>query len=130
MFCSYNCSEFAITTKTRELIIFDARTGEKERSTEVVHDGSMLSRVLFMGTSSTFERLITTGNSRNTRRQIAVYRSHPLDVPLALVDVDGGSGMLMPIIDNDLHLLYVAGKVSFVQHACFVQNLFKRFFQV
>uniref|UniRef100_A0A915PVJ3 Coronin n=1 Tax=Setaria digitata TaxID=48799 RepID=A0A915PVJ3_9BILA len=109
---SYNCSEFAVTTKLRELSIYDARTGEKQRSTQLVHDGTMLSRVLFYGTlrEHNIERLVTTGSSRSTRRQIAIYNSRSLNVPLAVVDVDGGSGFLMPMVDNDLSLLYIAGK--------------------
>uniref|UniRef100_A0A1I8EJG8 Coronin n=1 Tax=Wuchereria bancrofti TaxID=6293 RepID=A0A1I8EJG8_WUCBA len=109
---SYDCSEFAVTTKLRELSIYDARTGERQRSTQLIHDGAMLSRVLFFGIpeANNSERLITTGSSRSTRRQIAIYSSQPLDTPLAVVDIDGGSGVLMPMIDNDLNLLYIAGK--------------------
>lgn len=108
---SYNCAEFAVTTRNRELIIFNARTGLKERQTELVHDGSMPSRVLYnYSNEEVYEHLITTGTCFNTRRQIAVYDSIDLKAPLAVMDVDSGSGLLMPIIDNDLNLLYVAGK--------------------
>lgn len=107
---SYNCCEFAVTTRTRELIIFNARTGVKERETELVHDGTMPPRVLYNSNEARNERLVTTGTCRNTRRQIAIYDSVKLEKPLTVVDVDGGSGLLMPIIDNDLNLLYVAGK--------------------
>uniref|UniRef100_A0A1I7VN43 Coronin n=1 Tax=Loa loa TaxID=7209 RepID=A0A1I7VN43_LOALO len=109
---SYNCSEFVVATKSRELSIYDARTGEKQRSTQLIHDGAMLPRVLFYGMpeANSSERLITTGSSRSTRRQIAIYSSRPLDAPLAVVDIDGGSGFLMPLVDNDLNLLYIAGK--------------------
>ncbi|VDK83513.1 unnamed protein product [Onchocerca ochengi] len=112
MSLSYNCSEFVIATKSHELSIYDARTGEKQRSTQLIHDGSMLSRVLFYGIpdASNNERIITTGSSRSTRRQLAIYNSRSLDVPLTVVDIDGGSGFLMPVIDNDLNLLYIAGK--------------------
>ncbi|VDK86237.1 unnamed protein product [Litomosoides sigmodontis] len=112
MSLSYNCSEFVVTTKARELSIYDARTGEKRCSTQLVHDGTMPSRVLFYGKPEpdNSERLITTGSSRSTRRQLALYSSRPLDAPLAVVDIDGGSGFLMPIVDNDLNLLYIAGK--------------------
>lgn len=103
-----------MATKSRELLIYDARTGEKQRSTQLIHDGTMLSRVLFYGMpeANNSERLITTGSSRSTRRQIAIYSSRPLDAPLAVVDIDGGSGFLMPMVDNDLNLLYIAGKVD------------------
>lgn len=102
-----------VTTKSRELSIYDARTGEKQCSTQLIHDGTMPSRVLFYGKPepNNSERLITTGSSRSTRRQIALYSSRPLDAPLAVVDIDGGSGFLMPLVDNDLNLLYIAGKV-------------------
>lgn len=111
---SYYCSEFVVTTRSRELSIYDARTGEKQCSTQLVHDGTMLSRVLFYGTpeADNSERLITTGSSRSTRRQVAIYNSRPLDAPLAVVDIDGASGFLMPLVDNDLNLLYIAGKVD------------------
>ncbi|VDM98640.1 unnamed protein product [Thelazia callipaeda] len=109
---SYNCSELALITRSRELSIYDARTGEKQRNTQVVHGGTMLSRVLFHGIpgKDRHERVITTGSSRSTRRQVAIYDCQTLDSPLAVVDVDGGSGLLIPIIDNDLNMLYIAGK--------------------
>lgn len=107
---SHNCSEFAATTRSRELIVFDARTGKVERSTELPHDGSMPPRVAYYNMGAENEFLITTGNSRNTRRQISMFHSRELSSPLTLIDVDGASGMLMPLIDNDLSLLYVAGK--------------------
>lgn len=76
-------------------------------------------RVLYNSNEARNERLVTTGTCRNTRRQIAIYDSVKLEKPLTVVDVDGGSGLLMPIIDNDLNLLYVAGKVQL----CNARNL-------
>ncbi|KHN79769.1 Coronin-2A [Toxocara canis] len=107
---SYNCCEFAVTTRSRELIVFNARSGLKEREAELVHDGTMLPRVLYSGNRAHDERIVTTGTCRSTRRQIAIHDSLHLETPLAVVDIDGGSGLLMPIIDNDLNLLYIAGK--------------------
>ncbi|MFH4976226.1 hypothetical protein AB6A40_002935 [Gnathostoma spinigerum] len=107
---SYNATEFAVSTKSRQLIIYDARTAQVKRSSTLVHDGSMLPHVVHCGRKVENERLITTGNSRNTRRQIAVYHANSIDCPLITVDVDGASGRLIPIADNDLNLLYVAGK--------------------
>lgn len=103
-----------MASKSRELSIYDARTGEKRCSTQLIHDGAMPARVLFYGIpeANGNERLITTGSSRSTRRQIAIYNSMTLDAPLTVVDIDGGSGFLMPMIDNDLNLLYITGKVE------------------
>uniref|UniRef100_A0A0N5A9P4 Coronin n=1 Tax=Syphacia muris TaxID=451379 RepID=A0A0N5A9P4_9BILA len=107
---SRNCSEFAATTRSRELIVFDSRTGKRRRSAELAHDGSMLPRVAYIGTDVNSEHIITTGNSRNTRRQIAMYNSRELGVPIAVVDVDSAAGLLLPVVDNDLNLLFIAGK--------------------
>lgn len=101
----------AVTTKARELIIFDARTGMKLRETEVVHDGIMPSRIVYFDNGLENKLLLTTGSCRNSRRQIAVYDSKKLAKPLSVIDVDSGSGLLMPVVDNDLNLFYVAGKV-------------------
>lgn len=38
-------------------------------------------------------------------------RSTALEAPLKVVDIDDGSGLLIPIVDIDLNLLFIAGKV-------------------
>ncbi|KAI0228674.1 Coronin-like protein crn1 [Massospora cicadina] len=71
------------------------------------HLGIKGSRVTWLGNT---DRLITTGFSRASDRQIFTWDAGDLSQPLKRLDVDTSSGVLMPFFDQDINLLYVAGK--------------------
>lgn len=59
------------------------------------------------------ERLLTTGFSNYSDRQIAIWNHSDLSEPLQRINVDSSSGILSPYYDYDTRMVYLAGKVSF-----------------
>ncbi|WKX91531.1 hypothetical protein Q1695_009955 [Nippostrongylus brasiliensis] len=102
-----NSALFAATSRqSHRVCIFDARTGNAMKSAALPHDGGMPPKVIF----ATAQRLITFGNTKINRRQFAIYSISSFGSPLATIDIDGSSGLLCPIFDPDLNILYVSGK--------------------
>lgn len=122
MSASFSASSalFALVSKTSQrLSVFDARTGTLVKNSRLVHDGSMSPRCVFLGltrhmknTLTDGDRILTTGSSPSRRRQLALYSLASFSSPIAVVDVDGASGLLLPFADLDLGLVHVTGKVS------------------
>lgn len=75
----------------------------------VCHAGTKASKVVFLGSSG---RLLTTGFSRHSDRQYAVWSQHDLSAPLVCETIDCSSGIVFPFYDNDTNMVYLAGKVS------------------
>lgn len=96
----------ATTSKDKKLRVWDVRA-KKCVSEAEPHQGVKGSRVTWLGDS---DRLVTTGFSRTSDRQIAIYDSKNMEVPLKAENLDTSSGLLMPFYDNDTKILYVAGK--------------------
>ncbi|XGW20460.1 hypothetical protein V3C99_003897 [Haemonchus contortus] len=102
-----NSSVFAATSRqSHRVCIFDARNGNAMKSAILPHDGAMPPKVVFVSA----QRLVTFGNSKINRRQFSIYSISSFDSPLATIDIDGASGLLCPIFDPDLNILYVSGK--------------------
>jgi coronin-1B/1C/6 len=73
----------------------------------MAHQGVKGSRVCWLGDS---DRLLTTGFSRTSDRQFAVFDLRNMAEPIKSENVDTMSGILMPFFDNDTKMLYLAGK--------------------
>lgn len=99
-------SLLATTCKDKHLRIIDPRSGKVVKS-GLCHRGSKASRVVFLGDS---QRLFTTGFSRYSDRQWAVWSANDLSEPLTIENIDSSSGVLFPFYDNDTRMVYVAGK--------------------
>lgn len=63
---------------------------------------------MFLGSSG---RLLTTGFSRHSDRQYAIWSQHDLTVPLTCETIDSSSGVVFPFYDNDTNMVFLAGKV-------------------
>lgn len=99
-------SLLATTCKDKKLRIIDPRSG-KVLEEGVCHQGSKASKVVYLGDSG---RLFTTGFSRYSDRQWAVWSEHNLHTPLKIENIDSSSGVLFPYYDHDTKMVYVAGK--------------------
>ena len=75
----------------------------------ICHAGTKASKVVFLGSSG---RLLTTGFSRHSDRQYAIWSQHDLNVPLTCETIDSSSGVVFPYYDNDTNMVYLAGKVN------------------
>ena len=71
--------------------------------------GAKACRVTFLGQDN---RLLTTGFSRMSERQYAIWDSKDLSKPLKMEMIDTGSGVLFPFFDVSTNMVYLAGKVS------------------
>ncbi|XP_054926715.1 coronin-2B-like isoform X2 [Dermacentor andersoni] len=99
-------SLLATTCKDKKLRIIDPRAGSVIRE-GVCHQGSKASKVVFLGDTG---RLFTTGFSRFSDRQWAVWSQHDLSKPLRTENIDSSSGVLFPYYDHDTKMVYIAGK--------------------
>ena len=105
---SWDFSGNLMATSARDKIvrIFDVRSGEVVRQGSS-HEGLKGSRICWLGNS---DRLITTGFSRMSDRQLYTYDSKDLSKKLKTENIDTASGILMPFYDQDSSMLYLAGK--------------------
>ncbi|CAG7835248.1 unnamed protein product [Allacma fusca] len=99
-------SLLATTCKDKKLRIIDPRTGKVVNENHC-HEGTKATKVVYLGDT---ERVITTGFSRYSDRQFAVWDQRNLSKPLTLVEIDSSSGILFPYYDHDTKMLYLAGK--------------------
>ncbi|XP_018908014.2 coronin-2B isoform X1 [Bemisia tabaci] len=99
-------SRIATTSKDKKLRIIDPRTGVVI-SEGICHAGTRSSKVAYLGSSG---RLVTTGFSRYSDRQIACWNENNLSQPLMIETVDSSSGILFPYFDQDTNVLFLAGK--------------------
>jgi coronin-2 len=99
-------SFLATTCKDKRLRIIEPRRGEVLNS-GICHEGSKSCKVVYLGESG---RLFTTGFSRFSDRQWAVWEQTDLQNPLRLENIDSSSGVLFPFYDHDTKMVYVAGK--------------------
>ncbi|KAG8036659.1 hypothetical protein G9C98_003981 [Cotesia typhae] len=99
-------SLLATTCKDKKLRVFEPRSGIVI-SEGICHAGTKASKVVFLGGSG---RLLTTGFSRHSDRQYAVWSQHDLSSPLTCETIDSSSGIVFPFCDNDTNMVYLAGK--------------------
>ena len=71
------------------------------------HSGTKASKVVFIGDTG---NLFTTGFSKYSDRQYAVWSQQDLKEPLKIENIDSSSGVLVPHFDPDTRMIYVAGK--------------------
>ncbi|XP_054161740.1 coronin-2B-like isoform X2 [Oppia nitens] len=99
-------SLLATTCKDKVVRVIDPRNGTVVNS-GLCHHGAKAARVVFLGDSG---RLFTTGFSRYSDRQWAVWSAYDLSEPLTIENIDSSSGVLFPFYDYDTNMVYVAGK--------------------
>ena len=105
---SYNGSYLATISRDKKLRVWDIRA-EKIVSEGPAHSGAKNQRVCWLGNS---DRLVTTGFSRLSDRQLGVWDAFHLENGNigGFYNIDQSSGVLMPFFDNCTKILYVAGK--------------------
>lgn len=124
-------SRIATTSKDKKLRVIDPRTGlvisvnitksyargrfdylgligNRDSQEGVCHQGSRSSKVVYLSEG----RVLTTGFSQHSDRQIAIWKENDLREPIKREMVDSSSGILFPFFDFDTHVLFLAGKVG------------------
>lgn len=99
-------SRLATTCKDKKVRVVDPRTGSVIAQ-GTSHQGNKAAKVVYLGDTG---RLFTTGFSKFSDREIAVWSEDDLSAPLRIDCVDSSSGILIPFYDHDTRMVYVAGK--------------------
>lgn len=103
---NYEGSVLATTCKDKRLRLIDPRAGQVFAETEC-HQGVKGTRVCWMGDSP---YLLTTGFSKTSDRQYMLWDARNMAEAVKTENLDTMSGGLMPFFDNDVKMLYLAGK--------------------
>ncbi|XP_066992330.1 coronin-2B isoform X2 [Anabrus simplex] len=99
-------SLIATTCKDKKLRVIEPRKGIV-LSEGICHAGTKACKVVFLGNTG---RLLTTGFSRHSDRQYAVWSQSDLSEPLCVENIDCSSGVLFPYYDHDARVVFLAGK--------------------
>lgn len=98
-------SYIGTTSKDKRIRIIEPRSGIVVSEGQA-HEGTKCSKVVFLDNN----RVLTTGFSRHSGRQYAIWNQHDLKKPLTREEIDNSSGVLIPYYDYDTRMLYLAGK--------------------
>lgn len=103
---SYDGSYLATTCKDKKIRVIDPRKGSIVAEGSA-HAGNKPSRVIFCGTTN---KLFTTGFSRMSERQYALWDPANLSKALTMENIDTASGVSFPFWDEGTRMVYIAGK--------------------
>lgn len=98
---------YATSSKDKHVRMIDARSGELASVIENAHDGSKSVKLSFLGYH---DKLLTVGFTKQSQRQFKIWDPRNTSKEVKKVDIDNGSGVIMPFFDTDTGLLYLAGK--------------------
>ncbi|KAK3944266.1 hypothetical protein QBC46DRAFT_350682 [Diplogelasinospora grovesii] len=103
---SANGAMLVTTSRDKKLRVWDVRQ-EKPVHEYAGHEGAKNSRAVWMGEHN---RIATTGFSRMSDRQIALWEPGRKDPIGGFTSLDSISGVCMPFWDDGSNCLYLAGK--------------------
>lgn len=105
---AWNYSGRLIVTscKDKKVRIVDPRQGKIIAEKEKPHEGSRPVRAVFASEG----KILTTGFSRMSERQVAVWDMKNFNEALTLQELDTSSGVLLPFFDRDTSIVYLCGK--------------------
>uniref|UniRef100_A0A4X2M7W2 Coronin n=2 Tax=Vombatus ursinus TaxID=29139 RepID=A0A4X2M7W2_VOMUR len=101
-----NGSLFCSACKDKSVRVIDPRRGTLVVEREKAHEGARPMRAIFLANGKVF----TTGFSRMSERQLALWDPENLEEPMALQELDSSNGALLPFYDPDTNVIYVCGK--------------------
>ena len=99
-------SALATTCKDKQVRVVDPRSGQLV-SQGGGHQGAKPSRLVWLADK---KMILTTGFSKYSERQVALWSDSDLSHCLHLETIDSSSGVLMPVYDVDTSMLYLAGR--------------------
>ncbi|KAF6715853.1 Coronin-1B [Oryzias melastigma] len=105
---SWNKDGSAVCTvcKDKALRIIDPRRGIVLKVREKVHEGTRPMRAVFLADG----KILTTGFSRMSERQLALWDTKDLSEPVVVQEMDTSNGVLLPFYDPDTNMVYLCGK--------------------
>ncbi|XP_041878580.1 coronin-1B [Corvus kubaryi] len=99
-------SHFCTACKDKSVRVIDPRRGTVVAEKERAHEGARPMRAIFLADGKIF----TTGFSRMSERQLALWDTENLEEPMGLQELDSSNGALLPFYDPDTNVVYVCGK--------------------
>ncbi|XP_069713388.1 coronin-1B [Phaenicophaeus curvirostris] len=99
-------SRFCTACKDKSIRVIDPRRGTVVAEKERAHEGARPMRAIFLADGKIF----TTGFSRMSERQLALWDPENLEEPMGLQELDSSNGTLLPFYDPDTNVVYVCGK--------------------
>ncbi|XP_019646705.1 PREDICTED: coronin-6-like [Branchiostoma belcheri] len=103
---NYNGTRIVTTCKDKTLRVIDPRTGDVISEKKKAHDGAKPQRAVYMKDG----RIFTTGFSRMSERQYALWDDNNLSEPITLEEIDTSNGVIFPFYDPDNNMVYLGGK--------------------
>ncbi|XP_078508477.1 coronin-1A-like [Lissotriton helveticus] len=103
---NYDGSLLCTACKDKKIRVIDPRQNKIVVEKDKPHEGSRPVRTIFVSDGKIF----TTGFSRMSERQVALWDPKNFDEPLTLQELDTSSGVLIPFYDPDTGIVYLCGK--------------------
>lgn len=92
--------------RDKRVRVIEPRKGTVVAEKDRPHEGTRPVRAVFVSDS----KILTTGFSRMSERQVALWDMKHLEEPLSLQELDTSSGVLLPFFDPDTNIVYLCGK--------------------
>ncbi|XP_076867420.1 coronin-1C-A isoform X4 [Brachyhypopomus gauderio] len=92
--------------KDKKIRVIDPRKGKVIAEKDKAHEGARPMRAIFLSNGNIF----TTGFSRMSERQLALWNPKNMDDPISVHEMDTSNGVLLPFYDPDTNIVYLCGK--------------------
>ncbi|XP_056601511.1 uncharacterized protein coro1cb [Triplophysa dalaica] len=103
---SRNGSFICTACKDKKVRVIDPRKGKIIAEKDKAHEGARPMRAIFLADGNIF----TTGFSRMSERQLALWNPKNMDEPISVHEMDTSNGVLLPFYDPDTNVVYLCGK--------------------
>uniref|UniRef100_A0A8B9KRV1 Coronin n=1 Tax=Astyanax mexicanus TaxID=7994 RepID=A0A8B9KRV1_ASTMX len=101
-----NGSLICTACKDKKVRVIDPRKGKITAEKDKAHEGARPMRAIFLADGNVF----TTGFSRMSERQLALWNPKSMDEPISVHEMDTSNGVLLPFYDPDTNVVYLCGK--------------------
>lgn len=103
---NYDGSQMLTSCKDKFVRLVDPRTAATSAQCEA-HDGTKTTKLEWLGKGT---RFASVGFNRQSKRQLKIWDTKKMDKELSALDIDQAAGVIMPFYDEDINVLYLAGK--------------------
>ncbi|KAM3600599.1 uncharacterized protein V6R79_025657 [Siganus canaliculatus] len=103
---SRNGSLLCTACKDKKVRVIDPRKKKIMAEKDKAHEGARPMRAIFLADGNIF----TTGFSRMSERQLALWKADNMDEPICVQEMDSSNGVLLPFYDPDTNVVYLCGK--------------------
>jgi len=100
---NYDGSKIVTSCKDKKLRVYDPRTGDILQEGKG-HEGAKPQQVMFLKN----DQIFTTGFSRMSERQYALWDSNLKNI--VMQEIDSSNGVIFPFYDADTNMVYLCGK--------------------